>query len=95
MIGLPPGIYPNAAVVFGPVAIAEAAGSHWNVARTVMTPALFAYEVMPLTPASVWAGDEYGEHGWRDTAFLVFPDEQSALAALLAAGLAVEIGNGL
>jgi len=81
-------ILPNASLVLGPIAIDGVAGSHWNVARSSMTPALEAHEVMPATPQVVWAGDEYHGSAWRDTAFLVFPDEASALQALLAAGLA-------
>lgn len=68
-------------------------GSHWNVARTHMVPSLEPYEVTPdpATPANVWAGDERLPSGmWRDTAFLHFPDEDAALAALLAAELATE-----
>ena len=68
-------------------------GSHWNIARTRLTPALEAYEVTPDpdTPAVIWAGDVRMPDGaWRDTAFLKFADDASALAALLAAGLAVD-----
>jgi len=69
-------------------------GSHWNIARNRLTPALEAYEVTPdpATPAVVWGGDVRLPDGtWRDTAFLVFPDDATALAALLAAGLASDV----
>lgn len=91
-------IAPKASVVLGPIAIEGAGGSHWNVARTHMHASLAQYEVTPdpATPAVVWAGDERLPDGiWRDTAFLVFTDDASALQALLAAGLAVETTHGV
>ena len=70
------------------------AGSHWNIARNRLTPALVAYEVTPdpSTPAVVWGGDVRLPDGtWRDTAFLLFASDAEALAALLAAGLASDV----
>jgi hypothetical protein len=69
-------------------------GSHWNIARTRLTPALEAYEVTPDpdTPIVIWAGDvRLPDGAWRDTAFLKFASDAQALAALLAAGLASDV----
>ena len=60
-------------------------GYHLNVARSILTPAMEPYEVMPdpATPVRIWAGDTRGEDGcWRETAFLRFESEGEAVAAM-------------
>lgn len=59
-------------------------GYHVNAPRP-LDPALSAYEVDPgpATPLNVYAGDVYVDgQGWRDTAFLKFADEATAVAVL-------------
>jgi len=84
---------PETGAVYRPVT-GYVSRSHWNIARTHLTPALEAYEVTPDpdTPIVIWAGDVRLPDGtWRDTAFLKFASDAQALAALLAAGLASEV----
>ena len=41
--------------------------------------------IQPSASVRIWAGDErLGDGTWRDTAFLLFPDDATALAAGLA-----------
>ena len=59
-------------------------GHHVNAPRPLAAE-LAAYEVDPgpATPVNVYAGDEYTPGiGWRDTAFLKFADEATAVAVL-------------
>ncbi len=60
-------------------------GYHLNVARSILTPAMEAAEVMPdpATPYRTWAGDERGEGGrWQLTAFLRYESEAAAIEAM-------------
>lgn len=60
-------------------------GYRLNVARSALTPEAAPYlmDPQPQTPRCLFAGDELGADGnWTLTAFLVFPDEETAKAAL-------------
>ena len=60
-------------------------GYRMNVARSALTPEAEAFlmDPQPQSPRCVFAGDVLSEDGnWALTAFLVFPDEDAAKAAL-------------
>lgn len=59
-------------------------GYRMNVARSALSDdaAPYLMDPQPQSPRCVFAGDVLGEDGnWALTAFLVFPDEESAKAA--------------
>lgn len=60
-------------------------GYRLNVAHSALNAEakLYLMDPQPQSPRCLFAGDELGEDGrWALTAFLVFPDEATAVAAL-------------
>ena len=60
-------------------------GYRLNIARSALTAEAqpFLMDPQPQSPRCVFAGDVLGDDGnWALTAFLVFPDEEAAKAAL-------------
>lgn len=83
----------NTSVVDGPILIDGVAGYHLNVAPSAVPAEAAPYMVAPepVTPARTFAGDVQAQDGtWPLTAFLRFPDEETAKAVL--PGLWVDVG---